>query len=455
MRFLTALALALLVVVPTTRAQAPVGDWGGALEIPGAPEPLRFVLHVTMTGDSLGSTLDLAQQGAFGYPATTTTYRNDSLIVTFAEVSARLSVAVAPDSLRGTFSQGGTLPVVLGPAAPLVRSQTPVGPFPYATEEVTVDAAPGVVLAGTFVRPAGAGPFPAVLLLTGSGAQDRDEALAGHRPFAVLADHLARNGIASLRLDDRGEGASTGDYATATLDDMMTDARAALAALRARPGVARAGVVGLLAPRVGADFVVMLAAPAVPGADLYTLQMERVAAVSGVDSTAAVAFSAAVRATLQPLLDAPTAPDSVLQAPMEAALNRGLAPIPTAARSRLGLAGGGYARARRAMVEAMLTPELRGFFLSDPAPDLAALSVPALALYGGLDVQVPADQNAGPMRAALAGRPGSGTVVLDGKNHLFQTATTGGPTEYGQIDETMSPEALDAVTAWILRTAGR
>jgi hypothetical protein len=438
-----------------------VGDWNGALAIPGAPAPLAFSIRITATGDSLASTIDIPQQGALGLPATTTTFRNDSLVVTYAVFGGRLDLAVAPDSLRGTFSQGpGTLPVTLGPGAiVLARPQTPAAPFPYTEEAVTVEAAPGVTLAGTFVRPAGAGPFPAVLLLSGSGAQDRDESLFGHRPFAVLADHLARQGIASLRLDDRGEGASTGDYATATLPDLAADARAALAVLRARPGVAQAGIVGhslggLVAPRVaGADFVVMLAAPSVRGSDLFALQNERIARASGIDSTAAAAYGAAIATTMQPLLDAPAAPDSVLQAPMEAALNTGLMAVPTAARTRLGLAGGGYAERRRQTVAGMLSPELRGILLSDPASALAALRVPALAVYGGLDTQVPADQNAPPMRAALAARPGSEVVVLAGKNHLFQSAETGSPGEYGQIEETMSPEALTAVSAWILRTA--
>ena len=458
MRLLTALTLALL-VLPAARAQAPVGDWSGALAIPGAPAPLAFTIRVAASGDSLTSTIDVPQQGAVGLPATTTTLRGDSLVITYAMFGGRLDLAVAADSLRGTFSQGSnSLPIAFGPGVPLVRPQTPVGPFPYATEDVTVQAAGGVTLAGTFARPAGAGPFPTVLLLTGSGAQDRDEALFGHRPFAVLADHLARNGVASLRLDDRGEGASGGDYATATLDDLAADARAALAALRARPGVARVGVVGhslggLLAPRVGADFVVMLAAPAVRGSEIYALQNERIARAADIDSASSAAFGAAIRATMQPLLDAPTAPDSVLQAPMEAALNTGLMPVPTAARGKLGLVGGGYARARQRMVEGMLSPELRGILLDDPAPALAALSVPTLAVYGALDMQVAADQNAPPMRAALAGRTGSEVVVLDGKNHLFQSATTGAPTEYGQIEQTMAPEALDAVTTWILRTA--
>ena len=458
-RLLVALVLA-LAALPAARAQAPLGDWNGALVIPGAPAPLAFSIRITAAGDSLASTIDIPQQGAIGLPATTTTFRNDSLIVTYAVFGGRLDLAAAPDSLRGTFSQGpGTLPVTLGPGAiVLARPQTPAGPFPYTEEAVTVEAAGGVTLAGTFVRPPGAGPFPAVLLLSGSGAQDRDESLFGHRPLAVLADHLARQGIASLRLDDRGEGASTGDYATATLPDLAADARAALAALRARPGVGRAGIVGHslgggIAPHVGGDFVVMLAAPGVRGADLFALQSERIARASGIDSTAAATFGSAMAAAVRPLLDTPAAPDSVLRAPMEAALNTGLAPIPTAARTRLGFAGGGYAERRRQTVAGMLSAELRGILLSDPAPALAALRVPALALYGGLDTQVPADQNAPPMRAALAGRAGSEVVVLAGLNHLFQHATTGAPGEYGQIEETMSPEALTAVSAWILRTA--
>ena len=422
-----------------------------------------MTIRVMQAGDSLTSTIDIPQQGAIGIPATTTVFRNDSLVVTYALFAGRLDLGVAADSLRGTFAQGpNTLPITFGPTTEIQRPQTPAAPFPYATEDVTVQAAPGVTLAGTFVRPPGAGPFPAVLLLSGSGAQDRDETLFAHHPFAVLADHLARNGIASLRLDDRGTGGSTGDYDTTSIADLVSDADASLAALRAMPGVAKAGVVGhslggIVGPRVaGADFVVMLAGPAVTGSELYPLQIERLVtaqlaeADSATAATAARAFSGAVRAAMQPLLAAPTAPDSVLQAPMETAFNTALLDVPTSARQVVGLAGPQYAQIRRSIVAGMLGNELRGILLSDPAPALAALRVPTLALYGSLDVQVPADQNAPAMRAA---DPRAEVVVLEGKNHLFQSATTGAAAEYGQIEETMSPEALGAVTAFVLRAA--
>ncbi len=463
MRLASLVTLLALLAAPGASAQAPTGSWLGALNVPGLPEPLRMTIRVVQAGDSLTSTIDIPQQGAVGIPATTTDFRADSLVVTYALFGGRLDLGVAADSLRGTFSQGpNTFPIAFGPTAELARPQTPTAPFPYATEEVIVSAAPGVTLAGTFVRPPGAGPFPAVLLLSGSGAQDRDESLFGHRPFAVLADHLARQGIASLRLDDRGEGASTGDYDTTTIADLTSDAAAALAALRAMPGVATAGIVGhslggLVAPRVAeADFLVLLAAPAVKGSELYPLQIERLTrtataqADSATSVTAALAFSAAVRAAMRPLLDAPTAPDSTLQAPMEAAFNTALLEVPTSARQAVGLAGPQYVQIRRQIVAGMLSNELRGILLSDPTAALAAIRVPTLALYGSLDAQVPADQNAPAMRAASAGAE---VVVLDGKNHLFQSATTGAGTEYGQIEETMSPEALGAVSAFILRTA--
>ncbi len=466
MRLASLCTLLALLAAPAAFAQAPTGSWLGALDVPGLPEPLRLTIRVVQAGDSLTSTIDIPQQGAVGIPATTTDFRTDSLVVTYALFGGRLDLGVAADSLRGTFSQGpNTLPITFGPTTELVRPQTPRPPFPYATEDVTVDAAPGVTLAGTFVRPAGAGPFPAVLLLSGSGAQDRDESLFGHRPFAVLADHLARNGIASLRLDDRGTDESTGDYGTTTIADLTSDADAALVALRAMPGVAKVGIIGhslggIVAPRVaGADFLVLLAAPAVKGSELYVLQIERLthagaAGTPAVDSTtaatAATAFAGAVRAAMQPLLEDPTAPDSTLQAPMEAAFNAALVDVPTSARQVVGLAGPAYVQVRRQVVAGMLSTELRGILLSDPTAALAAIRVPTLALYGSLDAQVAADQNAPAMRAA---DPRAEVVVLAGKNHLFQSATTGAGAEYGQIEETMAPEALGAVTAFVLRVA--
>ena len=451
--------LALLLAAPAL-AQSPAGDWTGDIEV-GAPEPLTLILRVTPEGEGYAATLDVPQQGGTGIPASDVRATADSLVVELEAFQIRFSLAVAPDSLHGQFAQGmNTLPIVMTPTDPLRRPQTPEGPFPYETEEVSVEVEPGVTLEGTFARPEGEGPFPAVVLLSGSGPQDRDATLAGgHRPFAVIADALARAGVASLRADDRGTGASTGDFSEATLETHLADARALLEAVRGRPDVAQVGVLGaseggLTALRVAGDvdFVVTLAGPTVPFAEIYPVQLERAVRLAGIDSSAAAAYGAAVAAALRPLVEAPDAPADSLRPVLDRAFNEGLREIPTADRMKMGLGGPAYPQIREAFIGSLLSPGLRSLLAYDPTADVEALRTPTLALFGGKDFQVPADLNADALQA-LDGRDVT-VVVVEDANHLFQTAETGALGEYGQIEETIAPETLQMVVSWIAETAG-
>jgi pimeloyl-ACP methyl ester carboxylesterase len=454
--------LALLLAAPAL-AQSPAGDWSGDIEV-GAPEPLTLILRVAPEDDGYTATLDVPQQGATGLPASSVRAPGDSLVVGLDGFGIEFRLAVAEDSLYGEFEQGmNTLPIVMTPTDPLRRPQTPEGPFPYATEEVAVEVGPGVTLAGTFARPEGEGPFPVVVLLSGSGPQDRDATLAGgHRPFAVIADALARAGVATLRADDRGTGASTGDFSEATLDTHAEDARALVALARVRPDVDRVGVLGaseggLTALRLaggagGVDSVVTLAGPAVPFEEIFPVQLERAVRLAGIDSSAAATYGRAVAATIAPLVAAPDAPADSLRPVLDRTFNEGLREIPTGDRMQMGLGGPAYRQVKDAFIGSLLSPGLRSLLAYDPAPDLAALDAPLLALYGGLDYQVPADLNADAVRA-LDGEDVT-VVVVEDANHLFQTAETGGPGEYGQIEETIAPETLALVVSWIAETAG-
>lgn len=457
-RFLSLVAL--LVLAAPSFAQSVVGDWEGGLAIPGQPEPLKMVLRIAEAGDSLAITLDVPQQGGMGIPATGIQSTADSLVVEYSMFGGRFDLAVAPDSLYGTFSQGpGTLPIVFTPGEPLLRPQTPEPPFPYALEEVTVESEPGVTLAGTFVKPEGDGPFPTVIFLTGSGAQDRDETIAEHRPFAVIADALARAGVASLRADDRGAGESTGDFSESTLDTHLADAQALLEAVRQRNDVSTVGAIGhseggVTALRLASDldFMVTLAGPTVTLAEFYPEQLRRAVRLAGIDSTAAEMYRQAVDATLIPMLEAPDAPEDVLRPLMDSAFNEGLIDIPMRDRQQMGLSGPAYQQVKGQFLDFLLTPGMRSLLAYDPAADLAALDIPALALYGGKDFQVPAEMNASALRASTEGKPVTITVVADA-NHLFQTAETGSGAEYGQIEETIAPETLEMIVAWITETA--
>lgn len=334
------------------------------------------------------------------------------------------------------------------------RPQEPRPPFPYQAEEVRY-ARGGVTLAGTLTLPQGqgAGPFPAVLLITGSGAQDRDETVAGHRPFLVLADRLTRAGYAVLRLDDRGVGGSTGDHARATYDALVGDVLSGVAFLRKRPEIdpERVGLFGhseggylaaLAADRAEVAFVILMAAPAVPGDEVLLQQNRLIFERAGAPAAAVDAQLRYVR-RLTRLLAAGAYREArqLVRARLEAVW----AALPAAQRP----SAAAQAAIVRAQLENTATPVTRSFVLHDPRPALRRLSAPVLALYGGLDVQVPAAQSVPPLRRALAGNPDATVRVFAGLNHLMQPARTGTPDEYARIEMTLALPVLETVVAWL------
>src|SRR5690606_39165539 len=234
---------------PTRAPATVVGDWLGTLEVPGAR--LRIVFHIVEDEGGLTATMDSPDQGAFGIETGAVVLAGDSLTIEVPAAFGRYTGEVRGDTITGTWSQGGaSLPLVLarteGVEAPR-RPQHPEPPFPYDAVDVTIPTdEPGVTLAGTLTKPHGDGPFPAVVLISGSGPQDRDETVSGHKPFLVIADALTRRGVAVLRYDDRGFGGSTGNFATATTADFANDALAAVRFLVGRDDIdpARIGLIG-------------------------------------------------------------------------------------------------------------------------------------------------------------------------------------------------------------------
>jgi pimeloyl-ACP methyl ester carboxylesterase len=336
------------------------------------------------------------------------------------------------------------------------RPQEPKPPYPYASEDVTYsNPAAGVTLAGTLTLPAGDGPHPVVLLISGSGPQDRDEFLMRHRPFLVLADHLTRKGIAVLRVDDRGVGKSTGTFATATTEDFATDVLAGVAYLKTRREIdpKRIGLIGhseggYVAPMVATRspdvaFIVLLAGPGVPIAVLLREQARLLLEAGGADPAfiernerAQERMFEIVRRESDPAAAAPE---------LKAEVDALLAELPPEQRD-----------AARPSAEGSVTlvnsPWFRYLLTYDPARTLRRVKVPVLALNGELDLQVPPAQNLPAIEKALHQGENEDveTAVLPKLNHLFQTATTGSVAEYGTIEETMSSLALDKITTWIL-----
>jgi len=343
-----------------------------------------------------------------------------------------------------------------GDQAPVVhRPQEPKKPYPYKEEEVLYpNAKAGIKLGGTLTLPKGTGPFPAVLLITGSGAQNRDEELLGHKPFLVLSDYLTRRGIAVLRVDDRGVGTSTGDFEKSTSADFATDVLAGVAFLKSRADIQhhRIGLIGhseggLIAPIVAAQspdvaFIVLMAGPGVSGAAVLAEQQALIQAAGGmpeVELHANAEMMKKVFAVLREEPDAAKARPRLIQISKDFA-----ATLPAAKRAE-------FEKVLDKTVDSMNGPWMRYFLSYDPAPTLRKVACPVLALFGELDLQVPPKQSLAPMEAAFkAGKNPDYTVrMLPGLNHLFQHAKTGSPTEYASIEETINPAALKIMGDWI------
>ena len=466
-----AATLCALLAAPLLHAQEPaspndryLGTWKGVLEMPGAL--LRLALDVSRAGDGLGGSLTSLDQGNARIPVTLFV-RNDSLVADMPSIVATFAAATDGDSLRGSFRQNGASGrITLGHLSPTIvpvvarRPQEPVGALPYTAVNVAFQSATGVVLAGTLTTPQGAGPWPVVVLVSGSGPHDRDERMVGHRPFLVLSDYLTRRGIAVLRYDDRGAGHSTGSFAGSTTTDFTDDAEAAVRFLAGRLEVdrTRIGMIGhseggAIAPLVATRtkdvaFVVLLAAPGVPGDSLLILQNRAQLSSAGVPSQAAETLARLTSRLLHAVSGTPDSAEArrrVLEIE-EQFIATQRADQREALRANLASRNG-----------QLLTPWMRHFLSLDPRAALSQVRVPVLALNGTLDSQVSYQENLGAIASALraAGNPDFETVELPGLNHLLQTADTGAIAEYSVIEETLSPAALQRMGDWILRHTQR
>jgi alpha-beta hydrolase superfamily lysophospholipase len=467
---LLAAALAAIAAAPATEAASPpsvAGIWQGTLAVPTAR--LRLVVKLREEAGALTGTLDSIDQGARDLPVDTIRYEGGRLTLELKALGARYEglVAASGDAIAGAWSQGGgSLPLTFkrDVNVPVVkRPQEPMRPLPYREDEVAYESVPGVRLSATLTLPAGDGPFPAVVLITGSGPQDRDESLAGHRPFYVLADALTRRGFAVLRADDRGIGRSTGDFwGVTSSEEFATDALAGVRFLAAREDIRRdaIGLVGhseggLVAPLAAVrdareahnlKFLVLLAGPGVPLGDILVEQDRLILAARGVPAS----FIDADAAMLRRLIEIVKSDADVERAAttMRTELAAYAAELPEPARAPV------TAQIEQ-QVRQMNSPWMRSMLAYDPLPALRHLALPVLAVFGGRDLQVPAAQSRAPLESAirLAGHPASRVVELPGLNHLFQAAPTGAPAEYSAIEETMNPAALELVGDWLVERA--
>jgi pimeloyl-ACP methyl ester carboxylesterase len=453
-RLLAALLLASLAFAQhaAPAASSIDGAWLGALDVPPGIK-LRIVFHVAASSNGLTATMDSLDQNARGIPVSTVKRNASAIVFDMPDIGGKFEGQLDNNAatIAGTWSQGGnSFPLILArvknpSVLQLSRPQEPKRPYPYRDEDVTYDnPTANIKLAATLTVPRGKGPFPAALLITGSGPQDRDEAIMGHKPFLVLADYLTRRGIAVLRADDRGIGKSGGDFAPATSVDFATDAQAGVAYLKTRKEIDphKIGLVGhseggIIAPMVAARnrdvaFIVLLAGTGIPGDRIVVDQVRMMAAASGMTGDRLAELTARHREIVEifkseknEAIFAQKVRDRMTGKLSEVEINTAIA------------------RAKG--------PWARYFIEYDPAPALRKVTCPVLALIGEKDTQVSATDNLPAIRAALqaSGNKDFETVELPGLNHLFQLAKTGAPAEYGQIEETMSPKALEKIVSWI------
>lgn len=429
------------------------GAWMGTLDL--GPVKLRVVFHISNTEDGLIATMDSPDQNVKGMPTTSVTRDGMNLEIESKNIGGVFEGKLTTDlaSIDGTFTQMGTAhPLMLKRVKDQAeierkRPQNPTKPYPYRQEEVRYEnKVENVTLAATLTIPEGKGPFPAVLLITGSGPQDRDESLMGHKPFLVLSDYLTRHGIAVLRADDRGTGESTGVFSGATTADFATDAEAGVAFLKTRNEIdpRKIGLIGhseggVIAPMVAARnkdvaFIVMMAGTGVPGDRVLEAQGEAIGIANGANPADA-ARKAAKEKEILSLVE--TEKD-------EARLDKEL---------HEKLAGDIPEGQVDTEIKQVTSPWFRFFLTYDPATALRKVTCPVLAINGSLDKQVLPDQNLPAIRKALeeSGNKHFEIDELPGLNHLFQTAKTGSPAEYAEIEETIAPAALEKMSSWILK----
>jgi uncharacterized protein len=440
------------------------GPWNGTLNVGTAK--LRVVLNLTKNDGVYKATLDSPDQGAKGIPVQTVDFQNSKLRLAIAAAGIEYLGELQGEKIIGTFKQGGKeFPLDLSKGSIISeapkRPQEPQKPYPYYSEDIIFENNNAhISLAGTLTLPTKEGVFPAVILISGSGPQNRDEELLGHKPFLVISDYLTRHGIAVLRFDDRGVGQSKGVFKTATSADNASDVQAAVAYLKTRKEIKQIGLMGhseggLIAPIVAAnnknvDFIVMLAGTGIRGDKLLLLQEELIARVNGtaekdIQTTKKVntkVFEMIVKSENdeQVKKDITKYLLEVLKENQEADKPKGMKDEDFVANQ----------------INQITTPWMKFFIKYDPIVNLSLVKCPVLALNGEKDLQVPPQENLSIIENCLrkSGNKDVTTKMYPHLNHLFQECSTGSPAEYPIIEQTFSPVVMEDFTNWIKARTG-
>jgi pimeloyl-ACP methyl ester carboxylesterase len=433
-----------------------LGSWMGTLRIGDMELRMAYTIEFDQAG-SLSATLHSLDEVVYDIPVNEIQYQDNQLTL-FSETAqatyeGRLVSGRSTDHFDGQWMQGGqAIHLILRPIEEVPRPnrpQDPQPPFPYEEQEVVFENIPaGIQLAGTLTIPEGTGPFPVLVTISGSGSQDRNSTFFEHKPFWVIADYLARLGMAVLRYDDRGVGGSTNAETEATTADLAGDVSAAVSFLMDHPDIDpnRIGLIGhseggIIAPMVATEIedialIVLLAGPGVPGSKILLDQNEDIFRANGAPESVIelrLTYLSRIFEILQNYPDDADAKEKIRQAYIQIY---------------------GQSLSQEELdteAEAWTSTWLRFFILYDPGPTLAQVTCPILALFCELDIQVDVKENLPVMEYTLARTGHTDYLVqeLPELNHLFQTAQTGVIEEYAQIEETFSPTALDVIGAWI------
>ena len=434
-----------LLTLVAVNAFAQAGDWVATVAF--EPDKLHLALHVTPHFTAMADSVD---QDLFSLPVTRFKVQGRQISFAIPRLSGRFSGTFAENAIDGRWIQHqGGFPMRFERGN--LRPQEPAPPYPYDEQKLVCHNG-AIRLAGTLTSPRDAAPHPAVVLLTGSGPQDRNDTVSGHRPFLVWADYLTRRGFAVLRMDDRGVGGSSGKLLDSTDEDFAADALAAVDFLSRRRdidprrigllGHSEGAVVAAIAAARSMDiaFVVLLAGPALPGDQILAAQSERIARVMGIPDDVERKNREIQQQLFTIVRRDPPAPAARRE--MESLLSQSTASAtPEQAAVIRGQIGSQISTAASRWFRFVLS--------YDPAVALAKLACPVLALYGSLDLQVPPELNVPAMKAALAGNQLDEIAVIPELNHMLQHAGTGSPVEYTQIEETVAPEVLKRVGDWM------
>lgn len=465
MKILLAFLFTILITFTST-AQTITGEWNGVLNVQGTQ--LRLVFNISQNDQGYTSTMDSPDQGAKGIPVTTTSFKDPVLTFEIPAGGIAFSGEFKESSIEGIFRQNGQeFPLILtreiAEKEKVNRPQEPIEPYSYLSKDVTFENKEGnIELAGTLTLPKKDGKFPAVILISGSGPQNRNEELMGHKPFLVISDYLTKNGIAVLRYDDRGVAESTGDFGSSTTADFADDVASAVAFLKSRKEIdsSNIGLIGhseggLIAPIVASQsedvaFIILLAGSGIQGNELILLQQELIERVSGTpedDITASLQTNEKIYDLIIQSKDSVKL-KSELTSVFEESILTGTTKIPE---------GKSKDELIQQQLDLYTSPWVMYFLKYDPAGVLEKVNCPVLAVNGEKDLQVPPKENLSAIKNALEKGGNKNVTVKEypNLNHLFQESDSGSPMEYATIEQTFSPEVLKEIFEWIKIQTGR